>query len=352
MKKHILYLSFLASVFFTACDLDSFSQVVEFEIPDEKPRLSVNCEYVNNTDSIQVFVSKSWNTNKDINSTLVNNAIVELWDDAQKIVTVPYRLEQKYYGQNGQATVGSQSYYSIKVPKSLDADKIYTLKVSAPGLESVEAKCGMPKLIKINKATYTKKGFKPKNSGGFGGGGGIANNIDLIAVEFDDVPNETNYYVLKMVKTLKDTVTNKIYYSQDAFRINQTFSSAATNIFDEGDYVYGGNFNFTDEIFDGKKFVFRIGVDNDNSFSYNLTDKDGNYASISWTEIEKLKIEGYDITLYNQSKERYYFANSLNTFYENDGNPFGEPIPLYTNFDKGFGLFSLFEVSNVYVKKK
>ena len=345
MKKII----YIASIFglaltFFACDPDSFEQVVTFDVPKEKARLVVSCEYLNNSDTLQVFVSSSWNTtDATLPSGRMDNCKVELYKGTQKIIDVPYKLTQLGYGSNfsGQSSNNvQQGYYAAKINGALSEKEVYTLKVSAAGFETVEAKSTVPQLINIKKVTFKKNGFKSLGGGGFGSG----STKDLFAVEFDD-PTGENYYNIECIEYQRDTVTKKLYQVRKDFSINQKFN---TDIFND-DSDYNRSLLFTDNIFNGKTFVFKIGVDTSYPAYFNNPDdiNGGGFGNSN-----KYKIEGYDIRLYSMSKERFIFNNSLEDFYNNEGNPFGEPVPLYTNFDKGFGLFSFLGGSNFYVKIK
>ena len=338
MKK-IIYIATLFSVAFTffACDPESFEQVVTFNVPKEKARLVVSCEYLNSSDTLQVFVSSSWNTTDTILPTSrMDNCKVELYKGTQKIADVPYKLTQIGYGYGflGKSSNVTQGYYVTKLNGALNEKEVYTLRVSAPDFETVEAKSAVPQLINIKKVTYKKDGFKSLG-GGFGGSGG--NTLDLFSIEFDD-PSDENFYSIECIEYLRDTTTKKLYEVTKNFAINQQFNADIFN--DGGDY--NRDFLFSDNIFNGKTFVFKMGAET--SYPAYFNNPDGNSSN------NRYKIEGYDIRLHTMSRERFIFNNSLDGFYNNQDNPFGEPIPLYTNFDKGFGLFSFLNTSRFYVK--
>jgi hypothetical protein len=337
MKK-ILYIAAIlsATLSFSACNPDSFEQVVTFNVPKENPKLVVSCEYLNGSDSLQVFVSSSWNTSDaNLPSSKMDNCKVELFKGTQKIIELPYKLSQIGYNTSfsQQPNQLMQGYYVAKMNGALNEKETYTLKVSAAGFETVEAKSNVPQLVKIKKVTYKKDGFKTLGDGGLGSGSSIK---DLLSIEFDD-PNDENYYTIECIEYQRDTVTQKKFQVRKNFSINQKFDA---DVFSDGDY--NTSLLFTDEIFNGKSFVFKMGVYTDYpQFFYS---PNGNGSDL------KKVIEGYDIRLHSISKGRFLFNNSLQAVYDNQGNPFGEPTPLYTNFDKGFGLFSFLNTSNYYIK--
>jgi Domain of unknown function (DUF4249) len=338
--KRILYIAAIvsAAISFWACDADSFEQIVTFDVPKEAPRLVVSCEYLNGSDSLQVFVSATWNSSDtDLPSSKMDNCKVELYKGTEKIVELPYKLTQKaYIYTSGKANILPQGYYAAKMNGTLSERETYTLKVSAAGFETVEAKSIVPAVTKIKNVTFKKDGFKTLNDGGLGGGG--TTTKDLLAIEFDD-PNDENYYIIECIEYQKDTLTQKVFQVRKYFSTNQKFNA---DIF--GDDSSDRSLLFTDEIFNSKAFTFKMGVYTDYPEYFNTPDGGGNNF--------KNIIEGYDIRLHSISKERFLFNNSLQAVYNNEGNPFGEPIPLYTNFDKGMGIFSFINTSRYFVKIK
>lgn len=340
MKK-IIYIAAIFSFLLTAtsCSEDAFTQVVTFDIPKEPAKLVVTSDYLNSSDSMQVFISSSWNIGGELPKDSLKKCKVELLEGTKKIADIPYILSQNIAsggfntGQSNSRTY--QAYYMAKIPTKLADNQSYTLRVSAVGFETVEAKSTMPKTVAIKKVIFTKNGFKGGSSGPFGNGGG--STIDLIAVEFDDAIEE-NFYNMEVIKMVRDTQTNELYKGTSYFSLNQKFSA---DPFGEDDY--SRSFNFTDEIFNGKTFVFKIGIDTEDTFIYS-----GNTGNSKGSSI----VESYEVRLHSLSRERFIFDNSLSKQQDSQGNPFAEPIPLYTNFDKGFGLFSLLNVSRYFVKIK
>ncbi len=340
MKKILYTVGILvAALSFLACDPDSLEQVVEFDVPKEEPRLVVSCEYLNGSDSLQVFVSSSWNsTDTDLPTSKMDNCSVILYKGSEKIAEIPYKLSQIGFGNifsSNQSSGIWQGYYAAKINAGLNEKEIYSLKVSAPGFATVEAFSAVPQLVKIKNITFKKDGFKTLGDGG-GFGGGSSSIKDLLSVEFDDPSNE-NYYNIECIEYQRDTLKNKLYQVRKSFSINQKFSA---DLFDDNDYKR--NLEFTDEIFNGKAFVFKLGIYTDYPDYFN--NPDGNFGN------SHIVIEGYDVRLHSMSKERFLFNNSLQALNDSEGNPFGEPIPLYTNFDKGFGLFSFLSTSKSYIK--
>jgi hypothetical protein len=338
MKK-IIYslLAFLSIFSLISCDSDTFTQVVTFDVPKEPNRLVVSCEYLNGADSIQVFVSSSWNSGSESPSKVsLNKCKVELLEGTNKVVEVPYKLDQfatSYDFTNNSTIIRStQSYYAAKMTQKLVAGKTYTLRVASPGFETVEAQCKMPEAIAIKKTFTKKNGFKISN--GFGGG---TSTYNLVAFDFDD-PIGENFYNVQLVQNFTDTFLNKKYVGIKGFYTNQKFTA---NPFED---EYHNDFFFTDDILQGQSFTLKMGIDD---FTGSINIGENIFISTS-----SFLAGDYELRFHSMSKERFTFQNSAIKQADNDGNPFGEPIPLYTNFDKGFGLFALFDVSKATIKIK
>jgi hypothetical protein len=46
------------------------------------------------------------------------------------------------------------------------------------------------------------------------------------------------------------------------------------------------------------------------------------------------------------SKEYYDYQTSLNEYWNADGNPFAQPVQVFTNIENGFGIFAGFGKSS------
>ena len=66
-----------------------------------------------------------------------------------------------------------------------------------------------------------------------------------------------------------------------------------------------------------------------------------------------LVFEGSEGRLYvilsTVSEGQYRYTRSVDLQYENDGNPFAEPVQVYTNVENGFGIMAGSSASQVVV---
>ena len=100
-----------------------------------------------------------------------------------------------------------------------------------------------------------------------------------------------------------------------------------TNFASTGDN--GAENMLTDRAFNGKKYNWLL---------------QGNYTSIAPGAGDTLVVRLKPLT-----KERYLYNKSLSLYYGAKDNPFSEPTLLYTNIQKGYGMFT---ISGNYAEKK
>ena len=70
----------------------------------------------------------------------------------------------------------------------------------------------------------------------------------------------------------------------------------------------------------------------------------------NWTGIESgyewsYKTLGVRVYLHNISKSYYYYRTSLELYQSASGNPFAQPVQVYSNIENGFGVFAGSQIS-------
>jgi hypothetical protein len=213
MKKniiHILGLCLLTTFF--ACTEDSFQPIVEVQLPAHTPRLIIRADWIAGSDSLAVFVSKSRGVldkspfNYSGSFDTVANTKVELLRNGQVLGTIPYSKSGYHYGKN-----------LFKLDTT--AGTVYTIRVSAPNLETVEASQTIQDPFVILRGGYRKDGaiytdrFDPFSTPEKG---------DELNIELQDNGTEQNYYKLESINPnrfgnnyaliFRDTL-NKVYSS-------------------------------------------------------------------------------------------------------------------------------------------
>jgi hypothetical protein len=85
---------------------------------------------------------------------------------------------------------------------------------------------------------------------------------------------------------------------------------------------------FNDLLFNGQNKSLEIEIPN-----YNET---GNEIGYQWS-YKTLSLRLY---LHNISKSYYYYRTSLELYQSASGNPFAQPVQVYSNIENGFGVFA------------
>lgn len=280
--RFFIPLSFFA---LTGCS-DFFNQVVEIEIPEHEPVLAVSAHIKAQDTMLNVFVSRSAGILDPgyLDTVKFENASVSVLRDGQLWMTVPHQGDGQYYLFLG-SPVG-------------DASHSYTLQVTAPGFEPVEATQTMPAPVGILNAEY-------KAEGGVNPDGNRVNTLDL---EFQDPAGEDNYYLLEAYAVVVDSFSGNYEYF---LQINTEDALVEE---------YNGGLIFRDGPLDGKKYTLKT------YFSDNLHEQPGSRLAIRLRSI---------------SRDRYLFLRTLDLYGNAQNNPFAEPVVVHNNIEGGVGIFTV-----------
>ena len=283
MKNILIAILFLTA--FYACE-DTFEQIVEVELPEHTPQLAVTAPVFSTDTIIEVFVSHSIKAFSNDEPKPITNANVELYKDGALLYTIPHI-------QDG--------LYTVSMPQPLgNAAAEYTLKVSADGYEAVSATQNMPAEVPIKTLHYQQDGTVDEE--GY--------KVDEIEISFEDPRSEENYYSFKAYAIGKwaDPAGDTLIYAN---RINLWSVNLLAN---DGDY----ELLLTDKSFNGENYTF-------NMYTYESLE---NYQELVFV-------------LRSISKEYYFYSKAIGATYDTEDNPFVEPVNVPTNFDNGFGIFSV-----------
>ncbi len=290
------------ALLFASCSGDKFSQVVEIDLPEHTPMLSISAEFSDMDTTLTAFVYQTYATNVELDSTNVADATVKLFKDGTLVRE--FDLWEFSFVKDSYVADGNGLF-------SADGST-YRLEVSAPGFATVFAEQKMPKKVEIQEAT-----IKPQSVPDPDG-----SRLDELVVAFDDPAGEENYYAL-------------IAFQKECY-----FDGTDTFCFDNNTYLdsfdplleYGPNNSLiiSDKTFDGKRVTLR-------ATSYNSLQPTGLN--------EKLVVQ-----LVHLTREKYYFLRSLSQFQDADGNPFAEPVTVQGNIEGGVGIFSLEAVDTLVIR--
>ncbi|HMQ47909.1 MAG TPA: DUF4249 domain-containing protein [Saprospiraceae bacterium] len=294
MKNNILFVSAILSLLaFSACDEDSFSQVVEVDIPEHESKLVFNA-LVNSSDTtISVLLSSSQGILSDPLYSVFANGQVRLLKDGVLVENLSFDADNSLkFITNGVLELGQG---------------LYRLEAEVDGYPAIAAEQEMPKPVEINKAIYEPRGAITPDG----------DRADEIQVTFTDPVGEENFYAIRAFYEGKywDGI-DTFYYENEIYL--ETFDQFAR---------IGNEFQIilTDNAFDGESYTL-------SAYTYSTyfpTEGDGKIKAV----------------LYSLSRDAYYYDLSLNQYYQANGNPFAEPVTVHENVENGHGIFALRQVT-------
>ncbi|MCF8450085.1 MAG: DUF4249 domain-containing protein [Taibaiella sp.] len=193
-----------------------------------------------------------------------------------------------------------------------EAGKKYTVVISSPSYENVEASVIAPSVVPITSIVRTP--LARRNEDG--------DYQDAIVFTFIDPPAAGDYYILRV-----DGARDSFAYISD-FCVNSSDPSIETNaneIAEVNTCLDSKAMYIRDELFNGRQKEIKLYVNS----AVLLPKFDGNDSVYA-------KIE-----LFHVPEAYFRFSKSSKTYWDTNGNPFAEPVNVYTNVTKGLGIFSI-----------
>ena len=319
-------LLFALMLSFVACDT-----VVDVDIPDEPPRLVANA-FLMADSAVVLELTQSQSILSNAPLQPVSGATAILLENDREVATLE-ELNSGNYCADFTPKVGNQ----------------YTLRISKGGYESVEATTSVRPAVVIQALEVdTVVSFYD----------GYDNNSDSIFTQrdvrinearltFSDPAGERNYYEVTVYRY--QTYWEEVLNDQGEYveskpmrtlaplylRSDDSALTGAGDDFVEGDggEAYGQVLSFSDDFFNSKTYTFRF-----------IPEYYVDYYSQESSQDYKIYV-----TLRSIDEGRYRYLRSVDLQYENDGNPFAEPVQVYSNVANGFGIVSGSSASQVTV---
>lgn len=308
-----------AALAFSSCET-----IVDVDVPPHTPRLALTytlsnqvptAEYQQSFGMRDLFVSSSQGVLETKQLAGRADASVELLDDAGQVVE---RFRSKgrpgYYNSNG-----LDSLYGYYVPIRGFAGqpgRAYTLRASAPGMEAVEATLTLPAQAVIETGSYVAS---TQNNPNVRGGAG------RLTCSFLDNAATTDYY-LAYARVLDLTGNYWGSVRQDYTNNNSGPEVNLSRFQLSESYGFYSQYPFSDAGGNGQRLTLGTDVLLQYEGSYN---SGGSYPQPGYIEVIVSSI----------TPDTYRFYQSLQRYYDTDGNPFAEPAPLVSNVRPGYGLF-------------
>ena len=325
--KNLLFPFLVFCLWLTACSEDFFETTIPIELPNQEPKITLNC-LANEQEPFRLSLTQSKGLLSDqYDFQPIRNATIELLADGTSVGSFSYHGREIVYDvpyTPKTTTFIDSAYYSFVTPPQVgqalspyfvaQPNVTYTLKVSAPNLESVEASMRIPTVVAIQDFKYYLDSIKHIVTPDYDT---YYTPIDITLTDPND--GEEHYYSLQLepyalvdydwngasdtLKICNCFYSNEVIFPQDPE--TNPFNSNTSN----SEVIIGhyGETFFTNQLFKGKTIRLRV------------------YTTFySGMELFRLKA-----TLSTLNKETYNYLSSR-TLQQNVGeNPFAEPVSVY-----------------------
>ncbi len=271
-----------------SCDEDAFQQVVEIEIPEHEPKISLAMEINQGDDILSTFVSRSSSINEVIETPTLEDITVNVFKNNTLFAEMLFDSTSRKYLATVDSLPDDQASYRIEVESSVYG------KASA---EQV-----MPKLVSFKDLEYNEDGAIDS----------YGERVDEIVFNIEDPSDEENFYSIDVYSFFK-------YLGDDNLQIQHIYASSLDPLLEYG----GGNGGLilSDDSFNGKDYRISLNLE---KYFLQLEDKD---EFVLYIELK------------NISRSNYLYKRSLEAYWNAYGNPFAEPVVVHNNIKNGYGIF-------------
>jgi hypothetical protein len=272
--------------------------VVDVNVPLEKPKITLNAMF--SSDSVlTIRVNKSKYILDEGTFQPIENANVVIKENG-----VPYDVLGNF----------GNGIYASTARKKPAIGKTYEIEVSAPGMETVEAKSFQPEPANIKRVDFIQKEGRDN----------IQNYNLTVECTFEDNPDEANYYELTLFKEsyYVNRITLDTFFYQspvDSFTDDPAFKENS-----------GGNIIFDDKLFNGKEIKVIL-----KGSSYGFEQQETSFY---------LRVLSLSADLF-----KYKITSRLQK--NSSGDPFAQPVHVYNNVGNGFGIFAGYAETEILLGK-
>jgi len=296
MKKQIIYL-ILFSLLYSSC-----REIIPIDLTKDQ-KLVLNAMLQKNKVEAMVSLSLGINeTSEEVN--YINNAELKFYEGTKLIGIVPF-----------DKTLAINGYYSLS-NLDLKYNTDYTLVVKSAGYDSLVATTYIPEEPQLGDIVLSSQTLNDYD---------YSYETYLFGIDVLDNQNQENYY------GISDTATYT--YNDYNYETNQDTTYIYRNPIymesqDPATELESNIILFNDELFNGKKYPFRVNID---KYQFNNNDT----VSI-------------DFYVFGLSKDYYLFRKTLN--FQSDQDNFSmllgaTPVQIYSNVQGGFGFFGAYSVA-------
>ena len=297
MKKLFFLLS--VSLIYISCE-----KVIPFEGDVNTPKLVINSVFESDS-TFKVHVSSSRSVIDTSSFENIVDAVVTIKDGNGNVIEVLNHVVNGFY--KGQV-----------LPEE---STTYILEVNHPNYANITASDSLPSPIIINSVD-TSTILDPING-----------NRLRISMNFDDPENNQNYYLLETYSVNEYLIVENLDTIEYELDTTKQFMVLTDEVFQNGGSPWRDQGLFNDLLFNGQNKTLEIEIPNEN-WSGSEDGYDWSYKTLT------LRLYLHNITI-----SYYYYRTSLELFQNASGNPFAQPVQVYSNIENGFGVFAGSQIS-------
>jgi hypothetical protein len=312
---------------------------IDFKQEDIAPKIVVNA--INTIDSVfmvDVTASKPIPGVESYIKSITDAKVVLLADgkeiDQLAFTVIPFEMTDNWINHKS-------NYYRSKIKP--EPGKTYSIEVSHPDYQTVTSQTTVPSRIVISKFDTVKVTLKEQD---------YEYNKIKVTLTFSDPSNEKNFYRL-FISSQTGRRYNQYYHNyltgKDSTASVVQVNSNTTSRIDSDDPVLNqqqdandilfGSMNenpytiFTDDLFNGKTYELSFYI---SPYLFNEIER----VDTSKQEFARINIEFQSL-----SEDTYWYIKSLGASNEILDGIMTEPVQMYSNIDKGLGIFGVYSPS-------
>ena len=247
----------------------------------------------------RVAVSSSVGFQDNTEPFPITNAVVEIKEGDVLVETLQHTAYGVFTSQQAKPIPG----------------RIYSLHVSASGYSAVSSTIVIPETVSPPQVTIDEA--TSENDGPYLN----------VAVTIDDAPQKRNYYAMDVVliqKYEENGVQRQMQYPH-FFETSDVILLGFSELDGEVE-TYNVRY-FQDDLFDGTSETINIRVQDPGFY---FLEQEDSYAVV--------------LRFYETDESYFRFFKTAELQWENEDNPFGEPVRIFSNMSNGFGIFAGYQV--------
>lgn len=291
MKNRTVLLWLKVTLFIAAYGLVSCEKIIDISIPEKERKIVVN-GLISADMPARIHFSRSLSVLEKDSLVTIADAQVSLFEGDNLI---------------GEFLKESDGYYYL--PSFLPlVGHAYRLKASSTGLQPIEAEAIVPAVVplaSVDTATLT---------------GEWGQQELRLSVKFIDPAGVRNIYGFGVEVTYKEFNYDSMSYTGKILTHPAYLYSNTDGFLEDESTDFEGKLYFEDLLFDGQPKTVEFGVTD-----YSFYESDTVWLNVRMEQIDP---------------SYFLYVKSYESYREAHGNPFSEPVQVYTNVKGGYGIFS------------